>query len=115
VRKFVLLGLGAEAKLIDMVDDLSQIVPAGDLVLDLPEDLPDLVLNGTRPTCLLLEPMQMGEELLIGEVAEVVTRPRPVVVDLALSLGAAHSPQRYCLSRMKVCARGRSQRGKPRR
>jgi len=33
MREFVLLGLRAEAKLIDVVDDLAQVVAAGDLVL----------------------------------------------------------------------------------
>jgi len=38
----VLLGLGAELQAIDQIDDLAQVVAAGDLVADLPEDLADL-------------------------------------------------------------------------
>ena len=48
VGQFVLLGLGAETQFVDMVDDFAQVVAALDLVLDLPEDLPDFVFDGVR-------------------------------------------------------------------
>jgi len=53
----VLLGLGAEAELVDMVDDLAHVVAALDLVLNLAEDLADLVFDGVRPGGALLEAM----------------------------------------------------------
>ena len=88
VRQLVLLGLRAEAQLVDVVDDLAQVVAALDLVLDLAEDLADLVFDGVRPAGLLLEAVQVGEELLVDEVAEVVAGQRLVVVELAvLALG----------------------------
>jgi hypothetical protein len=55
VRELVLLGLGPEAQFVNVVDDLAQVVAALDLVLDLAEYLPDLVLDGFRAARLLLE------------------------------------------------------------
>ncbi len=46
VGEFVLLGLRAEAQLVDVVDDLAQVVAALDLVLDLAEDFANLVFEG---------------------------------------------------------------------
>jgi len=84
----VLLGLGAEAQFVDVVDDLAQIVAALDAVFDLPENLPDLVFNRVRPARALLEPVQVGEELAVDEIAEVVAGEGGVVVKLAvLALG----------------------------
>ena len=80
----MLLGLRAEAQLVDVVDDLAQVVAALDLVLDLPEDLADLVFDGVRPAGLLLEAVQVGEELPVDEVAEVVAGQGVVVVELAV-------------------------------
>ena len=59
--QLVLLGLRTEAQFVDVVDDLAQVVAAGNLVLDLPEYLPDLVFDGVRPACLLLEAVEVGE------------------------------------------------------
>ncbi len=88
VRELVLLGLRAEAQFVDVVDDLAQVVAAVDLVFDLAEDLPDLVFDGVRPAGLLLEAVQVGKELLIDEVAQVVAGQGLVVVELAvLALG----------------------------
>ena len=84
----MLLRLRAEAQFVDVVDDLAQVVAAGDLVLDLAEDLADLVFDGVRPAGLLLEAVQVGEQLLVDEVAQVVAGQRLVVVELAvLALG----------------------------
>ena len=67
-----------------MVDDFSQGVTALDLVFDLPEDFPDLVFDGVRAAGLLLEAVQVGEELLIDEVSQVVAGHGFVVVKLAV-------------------------------
>ena len=84
----MLLGLRAEAQLVDVVDDLAQVVAALDLVLDLAEDLADLVFDGVRPAGPLLEAVQVGKELAVDEVAQVVAGHGLVVVDLAvLALG----------------------------
>ena len=80
----MLLGLGAEAQLVDVVDDLAQVVAALDLVLDLAEDLADLVFDGVRSAGLLLEAVQVREELAIDEVAQVVAGLGFVVIDLAV-------------------------------
>lgn len=44
----------------------------------------DFVFDGVRPGGLLRETVQVGEELLIDEVAEVVTGHRRVVIELAV-------------------------------
>jgi RimJ/RimL family protein N-acetyltransferase len=67
----VFLGLRAEAQLVDVVDDLAQVVAAADLVADLAEVLADLVLDRVRAAGLLLEAVQVREELLVQEVAQV--------------------------------------------
>ena len=84
VRELVLLGLRAEAQFVDVVDDLAQVVAALNLVLDLAEDFADLVFDGVRAGGLLLEAVQVGEELAVDEVAEVVAGQGLVVVDLAV-------------------------------
>ena len=61
VRKLVLLGLGTEAQLVDMVDDLAQVVAALDLVLDLAEDLADLVLDRVGSAGFLFKGLQINE------------------------------------------------------
>ena len=80
----MLLGLRAEAQLVNMVDDLAQVVAAGDFVFNLPKDLPNLVFDGVRPAGLLREAVQIGEEFLIDEVAQVVAGESLVVIDLAV-------------------------------
>ena len=70
-----------------MVDDLAHVAAALDLVFDLAEDLPDLVLDGVRPAGLLLEAVQVGKELAVDEIAQVVAGRRLVVVDLPKGSG----------------------------
>jgi hypothetical protein len=84
VRQLVLLGLRAEAQLVDQVDHVAQVVAALDLVLDLAEDLADLVFDGVRPAGALLEAGQVGEQLAVDEVAQVVAGHGGVVVELAV-------------------------------
>ncbi len=60
---------------------LTEVIATGNLVLDLPEDFPDLVFDGVRSARLLLEAMEVGEEFLVDEVTEVVADERLVVVD----------------------------------
>src|ERR1035438_7633716 len=67
-----------------MIDDSAQIVTAGDLVLNLPEDFADLVFDGVRPGGLLFEAMQVREEFSIDEVDQIVAGLGFVVVDLAV-------------------------------
>ena len=79
-----------------MVDDLAQVVAAGDLVLDLAENLPDFVFDGVRVATLLSEPAQVGKEFPVDEVEEVVAGQGFVVVELAIGiLGAAQLSHRY--------------------
>ena len=71
-----------------MVDNLAQVVAALNLVLDLAEYLPDLVFDGIRSAGLLLEAVEVREELLIDEVAQVVAGQGGVVIEITvLALG----------------------------
>jgi hypothetical protein len=79
----MLLGLGTEAQLVDMVDDLAQVVAALNLVLDLAENLADLVFDGVGTGGLELEAVQIGEQLLVDEIAQVVPGQGTVVIKLA--------------------------------
>jgi hypothetical protein len=79
----VLVRLGAEAKLVDTVNDLAQVVAALDLVLDLPEYLGDFVFDGVGAGSAFFELLEVREELLVDEVAEVVAGEGVVVVELA--------------------------------
>ena len=63
-----------------MVDDFTQVIAALDLVFDLPEDLPNFVFDGVRAGGLLRETVQIGEELLIDEIADVIASQCLVVV-----------------------------------
>ncbi len=92
VAQFVLLGLRTKTQFVDVVEDLLQVVAAFDLVLDLPENLPDLVFDRVRPARLLREAVQVRKQLLIDEVAQVVAGHRLVVVNqsvLAFGSGPA--------------------------
>ena len=80
----MLFGLRAEAQGIDVVDDLAHVVAAGDLVLDLAEDLADLVFDRVGAAGLLGEAMQIREELEVDEIAQVVAGQGPVVIELAV-------------------------------
>ena len=84
VRQLVLFGLRAEAQFVDVVDDLAQVVAAVDPVLDLAENLADLVFDGVRAIGFLLEAVQVGKQLAVDEVAQIVAGQRLVVVQLAV-------------------------------
>ena len=88
----MLLGLGLEAEFVDVVDDFAEIVAALDAVLYLTEDFADLVFDGVRAGGLGLEAVQVGEELPVDELDEVVAGLRGVVIDLAV-LGLGGGPR----------------------
>jgi hypothetical protein len=84
----VLLGLRAEAQLIDLLNDIAQVVAALNPVVNLAEDFADLVFNRVRPAGLLLEALQVGKQLPIDEIAQVIAGQGSIVVKLAiLALG----------------------------
>jgi hypothetical protein len=56
MRQLVLLGLRAEAEFVDMVDDLAQVVAAGNPVFELAEDFADLVFDGIGAVAFCLKP-----------------------------------------------------------
>jgi hypothetical protein len=84
----------ARARLLNVVDDLAKVVAALKLVLDLTEDLADLVFDSVRAGRLLPEAMQMGEELSVHEVPEIIAGGGLVVVEIAVfSLGRGPNSQ----------------------
>ncbi len=85
-REFVLFHLGAEAQFIHVVDDVAQGVATADLVLDLAEDFANLVFDGVGAGGALLEAVQVGEELAIDKIHQVITGQRAVVVQLAIRI-----------------------------
>jgi len=80
----VLFGLRAKAQLVDVIDDLAQVVAAVDSVFDLAEDFVDFVFQRVRPAGFLLEALQIGEELSVDKIAQIIPRERLVVVRLAV-------------------------------
>jgi hypothetical protein len=71
-----------------VVDDLAQVVAALNLIFYLAENLTDFVFDGVRPAGLLLKTVQIGKELAVDEVAQVIAGLRFIVVNLAvLALG----------------------------
>ena len=84
----------ARARLLSVVDDLAKVVAALNLVLDLTEDLADLVFDSVRAGRLLPEAMQMGEELSVHEVPEIIAGGGLVVVEITVfSLGRGPNSQ----------------------
>lgn len=77
-------SLRAEAQLIDMLDDLAEVVAAGDFVLDLAEDFTDFVFDGVRSRGPLPEAVEVGEQLSTDEVTEIVAGRGFIQVDLAV-------------------------------
>jgi hypothetical protein len=84
VRELVLLLLAAEAKLVDVVDDLAQVRAGLDLVFDLAEDLADLVLDREGPGGLFLELAEVGEQLVVDKFDQVFASNRLLVIRRAI-------------------------------
>ena len=68
----MLLSLGAEAHTIDLLDDFAQVVAVGDLVADLAEDFTDLVLDRIWSARSILESRQIGEQVVIDKLQQVI-------------------------------------------
>ena len=84
----MLLVLRAEAELVNVVNDFAQVVAALNLVLNFAEDFANLVFDGVRPGGALLEAVEVGKELGVDEVAEVVAGEGGVMIQFAiLALG----------------------------
>ena len=78
------VGLGAKAQFIDPLNHIAQVVAALDAVFDLAKDLADFVFDGVGAGGALLKARQVGEELAVDEVAQVIARERLVVVEVAV-------------------------------
>ena len=69
-----------------MINDLAKVIAALNFIFNFAKDLPDLVFDRVRSSRALFETMQIGEKLLINEVAEVVAGEGFVMIQLALSI-----------------------------
>ncbi|MFO1000983.1 MAG: hypothetical protein U0936_11625 [Planctomycetaceae bacterium] len=78
----MLLRLRSKPQFVDVVENLAKVVTAGDLVSDLAEDLADLVFDRIRSAGFLLERFQVREQLVVDEVAKIITGGGFVVVNL---------------------------------
>ena len=76
--------IGPEAKLINPVNNLSQIITALNTVFQLTENLPDLVLDSSRALSRTLESFQIGKQLSIYKLFKIISRQRIIVVNLAV-------------------------------
>jgi hypothetical protein len=72
VREFVLLFLGAKPQLVDVLQGIPQAVATLKLVLDLAKNLANLVFDGVGAAGPLLEALQVGKQLAVDVVDQVV-------------------------------------------
>jgi hypothetical protein len=79
--------LGVERQVVNRLQHVAKDVARPDLVAKLGEDFADLILNCLRPGGRLAEGGEVGEQLLINELDQVVTNAGGVVVELAVFLG----------------------------
>ena len=71
---------------VNVVYNPAQVVSAGNLVLDLTENLPDFIFEGIRSGRFLLEAVQVGKQLEIHKADQVVASLRPVRVNLSIAV-----------------------------
>jgi len=83
----VLLGARLELELVDEVDDLAEVVAGLEPVLELAEDLADLVLDRIGAVGIGLKLLEIGIELVVDEVLEVVAGHGVDEVDFSVFLG----------------------------
>ncbi len=84
MRELVLFVLRAEARLVDMVDDLAQVVAALNLIANLAEDFADLVFDGVWAAGLQLESVQVSKEFGVDEITQIGAGLCGVVIELAI-------------------------------
>ena len=78
----MLFRLRPETQLVHPLDHIAQVVAALDAVFDLGEHLTNLVFDGVGTAGPLLEATQVGEQLAVDEVQQVVASQRRVVVEV---------------------------------
>ena len=80
----MLLDLGTETQAIDVFQCIPERIATGKAVFDFTEDFTDFVFDGIRAGGALFEALQVGEEITVYIVDEVITGKRIVVVKLAI-------------------------------
>ena len=89
MRQLVLFLLRAEAQLIDQFERVAQRIAAAKLVFDLAEDFADLVFDRVRALGAGAEALQVGKQLLVDVLDEVVAGQRLVVIERAVASSSA--------------------------
>jgi hypothetical protein len=78
------LLLRAEAELIDQLQRIAQRIAAAKLVFDLGEDLADLVFDRVGALGARAEALQIGKQLVVDVLDEVVAGQRLIVIERAV-------------------------------
>ena len=86
MRELVLFLLRAEAELIDQFQRVAQRIAAAELVFDLREDFADLVFDGVGTLGAGAEALQVGKQLVVDVLDEIVAGQRLVVIERAVLL-----------------------------
>jgi hypothetical protein len=80
----MLFSLRAKTQFVNVVNNIAQIIAALNLVFD----LANLIFNGIGAGGFLFETLQVGKELRIDKLCQVIANPNLVMVKLAvLALG----------------------------
>jgi len=69
---FMLLRRSPEPELINQVDHFPHIIAALDLVLQFAENFPNFILNRIRVFGIGLELTQIGKELAVHEISQII-------------------------------------------
>lgn len=84
VAHFVLFYVGAEAQLVDSIDDFPQVVAALDAVFELAENFTNFVFDGIGAFGLGFEFFEVGKKLDVDKIGKVVAGEGAVVIQFAV-------------------------------
>ncbi len=82
----MLLLLGAKAEFVHQLQGVAQRVATLELVFDLPEDLPDLVLDRVRPARTVLEALEVRGKVVVDELDQIVADQGVIVIEGSVGL-----------------------------
>jgi len=81
VGKLVLFLLRAEAQPVHQLQRVAQGIAALELVFDLPKNLTDFVFDGVRAGGALFEALQVGKQLAVHMVDQIIAGQRRVMIE----------------------------------
>lgn len=89
--KFVLFSCSLKVELIDLIENLSEIIPALYPVFELAENFSDFVFDGIRTLGTVLKFLKVREKLMIDKIPKIISGKSDIVVDFS-SLIFRHRP-----------------------